>query len=200
LSARERPELTLGEVDQVETRERLLDRGMVAAPFAPRVRRVRRAAEEDVLTDRHRGRHQRHLGHHRHPPRNLAPPEAADRLAVEQNRPFVVDETGDLTQHRLLPGSVGPDQRHPLAVLDRERDAVDDVPASELDREPFDGQRAHAAILRDVRSTTAKNGAPKNAVTTPIGSSAGESAVRAITSARTRNPAPTSTESGSSNR
>ena len=36
---------------------------------------------------------------------------------------------------------------------------------------------------RLVRSTTAKNGAPKNAVTTPIGSSAGDITVRAITSA-----------------
>jgi len=178
----------------------LLDRSMVAAPLAPRVRDVRSAAEEDVLADRHPGRHQRDLRHHRDPARDLAPPEAPDRLAVEHHRPLVVDKAGDRPQQRRLPGAVRPDQRHPLAVVDRERDAVDDVPAPELDRQTLDRERTHVAILRDVRSTTAKNGAPKNAVTTPIGSSPGESAVRAITSARTRNPAPTSTESGSSNR
>ena len=45
-----------------------------------------------------------------------------------------------------------------------------------------------------------KNGAPKNAVTTPSGISAGASAVRATTSASTRKPAPQITESGSSAR
>ena len=51
-------------------------------------------------------------------------------------------------------------------------------------------KRRHTEAIRlEVRRTTAKNGAPKNAVTTPIGSSPGESAVRAITSANTRKPA-----------
>src|SRR5207249_1828457 len=114
--------------------------------------------------------------------------------------PGVADEPRDGPDQRRLSCSVRPDQRHPFAVLDTERDAVDDVPACELDGDAREGERAQAAILRDVRRTTAKNGAPKKAVTTPIGSSAGDSAVRAITSARTRNPAPTRTESGNSSR
>ena len=45
---------------------------------------------------------------------------------------------------------------------------------------------------RLVLSTIAKNGAPQKAVTTPIGSSGGETTVRATTSARTRKPPPKS--------
>src|SRR5437667_11884450 len=63
------------------------------------------------------------------------------------------------------------------------------------EREP-EASVAHAAPPRVVRRTSAKNGAPKNAVTMRRGISAGASAVRAITSARTRNPAPATTEGG----
>jgi len=79
--------------------------------------------------------------------------------------------------------------------------AGSDAGQSPASRHKLGASDAHdEAILREVLSTTAKNGAPKNAVTTPIGSSAGDSAVRAITSARTRKPAPKSTDSGNSNR
>src|SRR5581483_1283351 len=129
-----------------------------------------------------------------------APAHPPQRRAVEPHLAAEADESGDRAEQRRLARAVRADQRHPLPVLDRERDVRDDRPPAELDRDAVDGQRAHVAILRAVRSTTAKNGAPKNAVTTPIGSSAGESAVRAITSVRTRKPAPTSTDSGSSSR
>jgi hypothetical protein len=56
-------------------------------------------------------------------------------------------------------------------------------------------RRAHGAV-RDDRKTIRKNGAPKNAVTTPIGSSAGEITIRARRSVNARNAAPKSRESG----
>jgi hypothetical protein len=45
-----------------------------------------------------------------------------------------------------------------------------------------------------------KNGAPMNAVMTPIGISAGATTVRARVSTRMRNDAPNSAESGSTDR
>jgi len=54
----------------------------------------------------------------------------------------------------------------------------------------------HGAARRVVRRTRTKNGAPKNAVTTPIGISAGDMTVRASRSARARNAPPNSSDSG----
>ena len=201
LAARERAELPVGEVGEIEPGERLLGRGEIAPALTARVGDVRRPPEQHVLAHRHPRRHHRHLRNDGDAPRELAPGEPPDRLAVQRDRAVVAHEPGDRAQQRRLPRAVRADQRHPLAVLDRERDAVDDRAAAQLDRDVIESERGHDdSILRDVRSTTAKNGAPKNAVTTPIGSSAGESAVRAITSASTRKPAPISTDSGSSSR
>ena len=55
----------------------------------------------------------------------------------------------------------------------------------------------HVSTRLVTRSTATKNGAPTKAVTTPMGSSAGASTVRAIRSARTRKAAPPISESGS---
>ena len=115
----------------------------------------------------------------------------------------MADQPGDRAQQAGLAGAVRPDQRHPIAALDRERHAVHDVAPAEPDGDVAERERClrhYDAIRFEVRSTIAKNGAPKNAVTTPIGSSPGDSAVRAITSASTRKPPPTSTDSGSSSR
>src|SRR5205085_10306875 len=110
-------------------------------------------------------------------------------------------EPSDRPQERRLAGAIRPDQRHPLPRSDRRRDAVEHPTAPEVDRQSAKGQRrglcnrllqsAHGPTMRLVRRTIAKNGAPKKAVTTPIGNSAGDIAVRAITAAKTRNPAPT---------
>ena len=54
---------------------------------------------------------------------------------------------------------------------------------------------AHIIFLL-LRRTIAKNGAPKNAVTTPIGSSAGAIIVRPSRSARIKNAAPNATHNG----
>ena len=96
----------------------------------------------------------------------------------------------------VFPAPFGPMSAEPLALLHLEREAVDDDGSVELDSEPLDGQRRHVPTILVVRRTRAKNGAPKNAVTTPMGSSAGAATVRARTSARTRNAAPKQSESG----
>ena len=98
----------------------------------------------------------------------------------------------------VLPAPFGPISADPFALPHRRRrDVVDDSVAAERTDRCVQRKRGHA-VLRLVRRTTAKNGAPKKAVTTPIGSSAGDITVRAITSARTRNPAPIMSESGRS--
>ena len=60
--------------------------------------------------------------------------------------------------------------------------------------------RPHAAARPLRRRIATKNGAPMNAVITPIGISAGDTTVRASRSTRIRNDAPNSTESGSTDR
>src|SRR5690606_1123338 len=102
-------------------------------------------------------------------------------------------------QQRRLAGPVGPDDRQPLAVGHRQVDVVEHARAAEGD--------GHTRCLdhavtprREVRSTSTKNGAPKKAVTTPIGISAGDAMVRPSRSASTRHAPPNSLDSGSTTR
>ena len=147
------------------------------------------------------------LRHEREPPRELAPPQRAHVVAVERDR-RPRSGRGPATARRsvVLPAPFGPISATHSPALDRERDAVDDVPAAELDRDPLERERAHRdAILRVVRSTIAKNGAPKNAVTTPIGSSAGDDRrardhVREARGSRRRRAATAAAAAGSSAR
>ena len=147
--------------------------------------------------DRQLGRRLRLLRDEGHEPRELAPREPAGVAAAEHDLAVVRDEPGERAQRRRLPGPVRADQRDPAALLGLERQAGDRLHAAEADADV--AQLDHRIVLA-VRRTTAKNGAPKNAVTTPIGSSAGESTVRASTSASTRKPAPTTSESGTTAR
>ena len=124
-----------------------------------------------------------------------------DGAAVKEHLSAEGEQTGDGAENRRFAGAVGTDQRHPLAALDGRRDAVHDLCVPERHRDVVHGQGGvHAPILRAVFSTMAKNGAPKNAVMTPIGSSCGERIVRAMTSASTRKAAPRISESGTSAR
>ena len=127
-------------------------------------------------------------------------PSAAHVVAADLDGALPRDEPGDRPEQRALPGAVRADDRYPLPRLDRAADAVEDPGPAELDRQLSQRQRRHGPTLLLVRSTTAKNGAPKKAVTTPIGSSAGDTTVRASTSQRTRNPPPTSSDSGTTMR
>src|SRR5207237_6226497 len=107
------------------------------------------------------------------------------RHAVEVDTAGKRNERRDRPQQRALAGAVRADHRQPAALLQPERDAVEDGDAVERHRQALDRKRAHCTTLLLVRRTTAKNGAPKNAVTTPIGSSAGAITVRASTSVKT---------------
>src|SRR5204862_526947 len=110
------------------------------------------------------------------------------------------DGAGDRAQGRALARAGRADQPHPLALLDHGSDPAERRMAVEGDRERLERDRVHGSTSRLVWRTTAKKGAPKKAVTTPIGSSAGDKAVRASTSASTRKAAPQRTESGRSRR
>ena len=83
-------------------------------------------------------------------------------------------EPGNRAQQRRLAGSIGADERHPVAGRDLRRDVVDHTLPTETDGDGIEQESGHA-VLRAERKTSAKNGAPKNAVTTPIGTSAGDS-------------------------
>jgi hypothetical protein len=187
------------ELPQIEATERAACGLEVASGLGAERPDIRGAAEEDVVPDPHPGRQKRRLGHEREPPRRLSPRQPSRLVAVEPDRARVRHEPGDRAQQRALPGTVRPDQRHPFARGDLGVDPVEDPRPAEVDRERVEDDGRHRNVLL-VRRTTAKNGAPKNAVTTPIGSSPGEITVRAITSQRTRNAAPRISESGSTMR
>src|SRR4029450_484660 len=103
---------------------------------------------------------------------------------------------------------IGSDDAYPPSLGDVHADVGHDRPLAELDREGayFEGGH-HAgslvelhAALRFRRSTAMKNGAPMNAVMTPIGISAGATTVRARLSTKIRNDAPNSADRGSTGR
>ena len=192
LAARERPETPSRVAEQVEPR-RARGGGLAIPPPLLRERaEVRRAAEEHVLAHRHPGRRRGLLRDDGEQPRELRPYAApAVSRPSSSIEPENGDEARDRPQQRRLPRAVRPDERDPLALRDVEIDVVARPAARRAPRSPA-GARSHVMprVVLVERSTSAKNGAPRNAVTTPSGISAGESAVRAITSARTRNPAP----------
>src|SRR4029078_12092046 len=140
--------------------------------------------------------------------RALTPIERRGIPPEKRHVPVVRQQPGDRTEKRRLPAPVRPNQGDPFAALDGGRDLVDDRAAAELHRHPVEAGGPHQGppprpraqakkrATESSRRTKTKNGAPKSAVMTPIGPSAGASAVRATTSARIRNPAPTTNDSG----
>ena len=154
---------------------------------------MRRAAEEDVFRNGQRRRRLGLLRDEGDEPGDGAAPEATRVPSVQQHLALVMGEAGECAQRRRLPGTVRSDQRRPAARLR----AKGEAPHGRDRPEPHpEVPRLDHLAPRAVRRTTAKNGAPRKAVTTPIGSSDGESTVRATTSASTRNPAPATSESG----
>ena len=110
-----------------------------------------------------------------------------------RSSPSPAHEPGEQAQQRRLAGAVGPDDGDPLA---RRRRAGRRRRARAGRRARPGRRRGSITRCRRVRSTRTKNGAPKNAVTTPMGISAGEATVRARRSASTRNAPPNSSDSG----
>ena len=97
-----------------------------------------------------------------------------------------------------LPAPFGPmtASHDPDADLERRRPFSDRTPAQRA-RPARSPGRVTSPPASVARSTATKNGAPTNAVTTPMGSSAGAITVRATRSAAPRNAAPPSSDSGS---
>ena len=160
------------------------------------VAQVRRPAQEDVLRHGHARRHLRLLDQHRDATREISRAQSGDWVSADHDVALKRYETGDRTQDRRLARTVGPDQRQPLAGRDGQIQVPGHRPALVTDRNRGEDDRAHSGAPRVDLMTTMKNGAPRNAVITPIGSSAGATIVRAAVSARTRNAAPKSTDRG----
>ena len=153
----------------------------VVAALVAEVADVRRAAEQDVLARRvSSGGSLGRLRHERDPPRELAPRQrprtSSPSSAIE---PVVRDEPGERAQQRASSrrrsGRSAPPTRRARPRARRRRTTSR---ARRASRRDVARARSRAASSR-VRRTIAKNGAPKKAVTTPIGSSAGEMIVRA---------------------
>ena len=177
LAARERGQRAPGELHQVEALEHLGDDRVIARALAAERAGVRRATEQDVVGDGREVRHDGRLRHQRDAARELAAIEPRDVVAEHRDAPARAQEARDGEQRRALAGAVRPDQGEPRAALDAQREVVHDLDpaAPDADVLELDGAhdpgRAHA-IPRAERRTMAKKGAPRNAVMTPIGSSA----------------------------
>ena len=157
-----------------------------------------RAAEEHVVEHPHPGRDDGRLRDDRDGARPIAithlldgRPHHPDRTGLRRQHP------GQRPQQRGLPRAVRPEDAHPFVRRDRQRHAVEEASPVALDRDAGTRESlTHPVVPLLVRSTTTKNGAPTIAVTTPIGISAGDSAVRASTSAKARKAPPRMIDSG----
>ena len=175
LAAGERAEPPAGELQQIEPPERVARRVAVARLSAREVADVRRAAEQHVSRDGHLRGHRRRCGTSATRRARSGAPSA--RRRARRARSTRVRDSRRWPAERRLAGAVRPDQRQPLpgATVERRRPwrtAVAPSGPDAVERER--GSRR----ARRARSTM-KNGAPKNAVTTPIGVSAGVWTVRA---------------------
>ena len=172
----------------------------VEAARSTEVTQMRSAAEQDVLLDGHVRRQHRDL---RHVGDEAGPGAAAQRaevFLVDADRAAVRHQAGHRAQQRGLARSVRPDQGEPAARGHGTGHRVQHRNMVEFHAEVVDTQGTHvrtAAVERRIQMNT---GEPTRAVTTPMGSSAGDTTVRARVSARTRKPAPTSSDSGSTRR
>ena len=173
------------------------DRLSVAPPVHAEIAEVRGPAEQHVLGDRELRRRGGVLRNERDEPGELAATERPNVPSVDTRGAVERQEAAERAQHARLARPVRPDEHDPLVVRDLEREVADSLGATEPHGEI--AELDHRIVLAE-RRTTAKNGAPKKAVTTPIGNSAGETMVRASTSASTRKPAPTTNDSGTTAR
>src|SRR4029079_11251105 len=172
---------------------------------------VRRPAEQDVLPDRDAVGDRRQLRAARYDWQPLATTELGERPSPEPDLAAARNDPGDRVDQRRLPGAVRADHAGPRSGRDGQRDVADDLASAELARDPGRLERELAleprqlafrlhAVLPLRRSTTMKNGAPMNAVITPIGISPGATAVRASRSTRMRNEEPDTIDNGSTER
>src|SRR5690606_3036037 len=127
----------------------------------------------------------------------LASVEVGEAPAEQVDAPARGHEPEQRAQEGGLAGAVGADDGEPVAGAHGEVDPVEDaVPADGRGHGGGVDGRRHGPRPRLVRSTKRKKGAPTMAVTTPMGISAGDSAVRATRSAEQRNPPPSTAARG----
>ncbi len=186
LASGERGERSGSKGPEVHELERSAHRSNVTLPFASEVPEVRSPPQQDVVGDGHRLGHQWTLGH----PRNVqARPRDRPRHG---HRTVIGDQSHCGLEQRRLSRSVGSDDPQPLAVAGLERQRAQNASRSVAHRDVGPGD--HAPLI-DLRTRT-KKGAPRKAVTTPIGSSAGAARLRAARSDPIRKAAPKSSDRG----
>src|SRR6185503_5605916 len=130
---------------------------------------------------------------------DVAARERVETRPAERHVPRLrLEDARQQTDERRLTAAVRADHADDLAGGDREAHAVEHGSAPVVVTEPLrrDRRRHASACTRLRRRSQMKNGPPRRAVTTPTGSSAGASAVRATVSAATRNVAPPRNDAG----
>src|SRR5262249_41034259 len=160
---------------QLQALERAGGGPPIGAALAREVADVRRPAEQDVFGNCQLARDERALRNERDQARELTPRERANAPPAERDVAGERVQPRERAQDARLPRAVRADEDDPFPVGDRERDVADRVVAVIADGEV--AELDHRIDL-ELRRTTAKNGQPKNAVTTPIGSSDGDSTLR----------------------
>ena len=179
----------VAEVGEVETCQNIGDDVPVVLGLLAEV------ADERIATEHHVLRHGHVVGHHRrlrHVGHQLCPAlrrAEAQRGAVDAHFARVLHESRDGAQQRTLSCTVRADEAQPLPRLHRvgERHERIAFAVAHADVDEVDRRHRDACL---VRRRSRKNGAPRNAVTTPIGVSDGFWRSRPGMSARTRNVAP----------
>src|SRR6185503_4826829 len=106
-------------------------------------------------------------------------------------------EPGERPQERRLACAVRPDQCGDFAAMNGEVDAAEDSTPAVRKRNAFCLQYTSHDCLHNSQR---KNGPPSMVVTTPTGSSAGRTSVRAPRSAKTKSAAPPKADAGKSMR
>ncbi len=120
--------------------------------------------------------------------------DQADPLAPPDRRVHPVDHRTPVVAHRH---GVELDHRRNAVTADRVRRAVPSIGQPDDGPEPrHQDPVPMPALARRDTSTARKNGAPRHAVTTPIGTSVGDRIVRAMRSAPIRKAAPPTIETG----
>jgi hypothetical protein len=167
---------------------------------AAQVAKVRGAAEQHVIRHRHVGRQHRFLRHVGDQPGPVASAQRSGAGPVETHLAAMRHQPGDGAEQGCLARAVRPDQGEPAAGPDRTGHPVQHRRPVQVHRQVSYRDRAHVRTDRVLRKIQTNAGEPTSAVTTPIGSSAGDRTVLASVSASTRNPAPVSSDSGSTSR
>ncbi len=199
LPAGQRADVAAGEPREVQPLDDVVHHAEVMPALGAEVGHERVPPEQHVLASRHARRQHRVLRDVGDQLGAAARGTGVQRRAVHQHSPDVGGDTHNGAQQRRLARAVRADDAQPLPRPHGVAEAVHGHVAAVAHADVVEDQRRH----RDpclVRRMSRKNGAPRNAVTTPIGVSAGLSRMRPGMSATMRNAAPSIIDSGSTRR